>query len=460
MTGDRILKLFAVAMAVCCCSFGDTVSFAENGSLKMLYDNRMYPQALEHDGTIYMVWRGEKGLPYIRSYDPSTGEFSDPFMLLEGRTDGIDAKKYASDHHFAPVVWVDVKSHLHVLFGCHNTAGTHLVSARPNDIAEWTEGSGISEIMSYPKVHRIYDGKTLVYFRYTGHLGFWTYRVSDDDCKTWTGPDTPPVDLNVEPHTGYMASHAGSYHTTAVTKDGRTLHVGFIWKVEDPVPNKRYGVTLGDHTQRYNLYYVKVDLPTGKVYNYDGSEMPKPVDKKTADEKCIVWDTDERVAAVGPSIYLDENDEPHFLLPVSAETPHKCWFYFVKRQDDGWKKTRIARTPHPFNSSHLDRTDDGFFRAFLTAGEGEAVLDDESEQDMNAYGWGERIEEWVADKNGENWKLLRDISPAKDMRYQNIQPVWRDMKDTANDTILFYGWQDAHGPGTAYLATDPKPIKL
>ena len=30
-----------------------------------------------------------------------------------------------------------------------------------------------------------------------------------------------------------MASHAGSYHTTQVSTDGKTLHVAFIWKMEE-----------------------------------------------------------------------------------------------------------------------------------------------------------------------------------------------------------------------------------
>ena len=30
----------------------ETVVFADNGTLKMLYDNRMYPQAVEHGGSV------------------------------------------------------------------------------------------------------------------------------------------------------------------------------------------------------------------------------------------------------------------------------------------------------------------------------------------------------------------------------------------------------------------------
>ena len=56
-------------------------------------------------------------------------------------------------------------------------------------------------------------------------------------------------------------------------------------------------------------------------------------------------------------------------------------------------------------------------------GEGES----HSEDDMDSYGWGTKVEEWVSDRNGENWKLVRDLSPKPGYKYQNIQFVSRDL---------------------------------
>ena len=51
---------FFIALVACCSALcGQAVPFAENGGLKMLYDNRMYPQALEHQGQVFMVWRAK-----------------------------------------------------------------------------------------------------------------------------------------------------------------------------------------------------------------------------------------------------------------------------------------------------------------------------------------------------------------------------------------------------------------
>ena len=83
------------------------VPFAWDGRLKMLYDNRMHPQAFLYDGKVYIVWRGDKGMPYIRFYDLKTRTFSDPVMVLSGLEDKVELNRYYRDHHFAPVIWMD-----------------------------------------------------------------------------------------------------------------------------------------------------------------------------------------------------------------------------------------------------------------------------------------------------------------------------------------------------------------
>ena len=425
----------------------EAVPYASNGGLKMLYDNRQYPQAIAHDGELHLVWRGNDGFPYIRAYDLRSRRFSKASMLLEGLENKVNTARYGKDHHYAPVIWMDSKEHLHTIFGCHNSAGIHLISKQPNSMDAWTRGPPASESMSYPKIHPIHDGKTLIYFRHTGHLGAWQYRLSSKDGRTWEGPPRTTVDLNAEPQNGEHASHAGSYNTTAVSEDGQRLHIAFVWKVENPVFNKRYGQLLNDHTQRYNLYYLFVDLPTGQAFNIYGEALNLPLRKKAADEKCLVWDTDERVAAVGPSIGLDEHGLPHFTLPVSDNTPLDSHFYYVARKAGKWFRSRITETSHPFNASHFEQTSDSGFRTFLIAGKEETVI----EKGMDEYGWGQRIEEWTTSDAGATWQLTRDLTPLKGHRYQNVQPVLNQRGQIVKDLVLFYGWKEPDSPGTAFL---------
>jgi hypothetical protein len=448
-----------IAAAGYCSSVTQAVPFAEKGQLKMLYDNRMRPQAVEHGGQVYLVWRGEKGLSFIRSYDLESRKFSEPVMVLKGLEDKLDLKKYASDHHFAPVLWIDSDEYFHILSGCHGnkpksySSGIHIISQKPGDTSKWKlVDEPINISVNYPKAYTIHDGRSLLYFRDKGHLGSWTYRISGDSGKSWEGPARAPVDLDLEPQDGIIADHAGSYHTVKLSADGKRLHAAFIFSQTDylehevPPINPRYNVKLGANS-RYNLYYIHVDLLTGKVFNINGKEMETPIRKSVADAECIVWDTDWRVAAYGASIYLDEKEEPYFLLPVSDETPYKGWFYFIKRQNKKWIRSRITRTGHPFNAGHLERNKDGTFRAYMITGDGESY----SEEETDRYGWGDAVQIWTSDEQEQNWELTKDITPIKGWKYQNIRPVTRSSRGAISDMITFYGWPETGADGTAFL---------
>ncbi len=426
--------------------FAQPVPFATNGTLKMLYDLRMNPQALEHNNRIYIVWRGENGFPYITTYDLRSRFFSKP-LPLPFPSNYATKRKIKRDQHFSPVVWADKNDHLHVLFGCHRTPGIHLASKNPEDINEWVKSSIIHESISYPQVHQIYDNSILVYFRHSGHLGHWTYRISSDNGVTWKAPENPIVDLNSEPQDGLMASHAGSYHSTCLSKDGKTLHVAFSWKVEEKIMNSRYNSRMTETTRRYNLYYLKIDLVTGKVKNYEGKSLETPVSKKVAEEECLICDTNERILAVAPSIYIHKKNEPCFLFSLSEETPYKCMFYFVNNTKGVWQKKSILRTNHTWNACLLDKSDNGTFKAYLVVGDEQF----NSEENMDAYGWGARIELWESTDQGENWTLAKNLTPGKNYKYQNVKFVSKGIAGINEDIILFYGWQSSNGNGTAFL---------
>lgn len=439
-------QLLVMLGLACSPMLGEALRFAEDGALKMLYDNRMYPQAVESLDTLYMVWRGDRGLPWIRTYDLSSRQFSEPRMLLDGTGIEIDSRRFERDQHYAPVVWAESDGRIHVAFGFHRTPGFHLATVKPGDILQWEQLTAISESISYPQVHRIAGGRTLVYFRESGHLGFWTYRTSGDGGQTWQAPPAPVVDMDAPPHRSAMASHAGSYQTTKVSSDGRTLHIAFVWKVEEPVRSERYGGVLHDYTRRHNLYYVRADLETGNVFNVHGKELSRPVNFETAQRDCLVWDSEGGSSSVGPSIVIGDTGEPYFLLPVSGATPYISTFHFVRFVDGQWLRTPLASTGHPFNSTHLVRNQDGSFRAFLVAGDGEATEDGE----MNRYGWGDRVEEWVSGAAGAEWRRSRDLTPHAGLRYQSVKWVRGQRNRILDDLLLFYAWE-GNGKAHAYL---------
>ncbi|MDP7303068.1 MAG: hypothetical protein QGG09_08200, partial [Pirellulaceae bacterium] len=103
-------------------------------------------------------------------------------------------------------------------------------------------------------------------------------------------------------------------------------------------------------------------------------------------------------------------------------------------------------TMHPFNASHLE-VDHGVLRAFLIAGGCDTIV----EEGMDEYGFGQRIEQWESRDRGKSWVLHRDLTPSVSQKFQNIQFVSDGMKSVMKDVVLFYGWSDPAGQGTAFL---------
>lgn len=424
--------------------------FGSAGQVKMIYDHRQKPQSVYMNGKVHIVINGggktddvsSKGRmrthPQAVTYDVASRTFSEVVTLGPAK----------SDHHDGPVIWVDGDERLHVLYGCHKTPGTHLVSRKPGRIGksleDWKEAEEISPSISYPTAFRVSGNKTLVYFRNTGHSGSWTYRVGDDGGGgdgggAWVGPVKEVTDMD---NAGRL--EWSSYQTKLMSRDGRFLHVVFMSyddvKSNDPkrLYNPRYDKPVRNEW-KYDLYYVKVDVKTGAVTNFGGEEMKTPIDVDYADKHCRIWDTDWRGAGVPPMIVLDGNEEPSFLHVLSEETTENHQYYYVRRAEGKWKQTAITHSNHQWNSGHLTVGADGSLHAYLIVGDGYF----ESEKDVDRYGGGD-IEEWVSVDDGDTWKKARDVMKGEGeyagWRFNNVQPVTRPDGSDVEGMFIFYGW--------------------
>ena len=157
----------------------DLLPFGHNGKFKMLYDSRQRPQSVFLKGRLYLVYNGDakptkndkgKAYPMLITYDPNERIFSAPGRLSD---------KSETDHHFSPIIWADEDDFLHVLFGCHRTPGTYLVSKQPAGkeakAINWKEMPSIAPKLSYPTVYRIHGDKEVIYYRTDGHNSSWPY---------------------------------------------------------------------------------------------------------------------------------------------------------------------------------------------------------------------------------------------------------------------------------------------
>jgi arylsulfatase A-like enzyme len=460
----RLLCSLACCIAIASATCGENASptdatvpmaFGHHGKFKMLYDARQRPQSVLLHGRLFIVYNGDaeptkndKGsaYPMLISYDLASRAFSSPVRL---------GKESSTDHHYSPIIWADKDDYLHVLFGCHKTPGTHLTSRQPvekgtADIG-WKEAPQIAPKLSYPTVYRIHGDKELIYYRTDGHTSSWTYRISDDNGKTWRGPDNDVTDLDSRGRLDWS-----SYQTKLPSKDGKYLHVVYTDYDDNknsPDPqrffNPRYN-KLASNEWKYNLSYVKINLNTHEVSNANGRILNTPIDIDYSKTHCEIWDTQWRGAGVPPAVAIDENDNPAFLHVLSEGSLSEHQYYYVRRVNNEWKHTPITYSSHQWNSCHLSRDADDMLHAYVIAGEG--YLEGGY---MDRHGGG-RIEEWVSSDKGNHWTKRREVSPNSKQyagwRFNNVQPVVRPDGSTVDGMLLYYGWKDENDPkATAFL---------
>ena len=440
---------------------GAPMAFAFGGSKKMLYDVRQRPQAIYWNDKVYIGYKGggteasksqnsERVAPTHASlvrYDPASRTFSDPITFGD----------QTSDHHDCPVLWVDKDEHLHFLYKCHNEPGIHLVAKEPggmgNSESDWTALPDIAPMVSYPTLFAIPGDKHLIYYRTGGHSSSWSYRITDDNGKSWTGPENDVTDLDVYNHPEWS-----SYQAKILSPDKKTLYVIFTdyddVKSNDPkrLYNPRYDMPVRNEW-KYNLSLLKIDLQTHVVTNDAGEVMMTPVDIETARAKCQIWDTDWRGAGVPPALCLDENGVPSAIHVLSEENLETHNYYYVRKVDGEWVKTVIAPSNHQWNSTYLKRDDDGKLHAYLIMGEGYA-----DRKGVNYSHGGGRIEHWVSEDKGYTWKMHRDITPdaAKypGWSFNNVQPVVRPDGSIVDGMLIFYGWLHPVNPDAVAFLID------
>ena len=424
------------------------LTFGVNGKRNMLYDARQRPQSVLLHGRLYIVYNADatptknnkgKAYPMLISYDPQTRRFTKPVR--------IGPKN--SDHHFSPIIWADESDYLHVLHGCHRTPGTHLMSVEPvvagASAVKWKEASQIAPKLSYPTVYRVYDEKEVIAYRTNGHTSSWTFRISEDNGKTWVGPEHDVINLDVTGRTDWS-----SYRTTLPSEDGRYLHMVYVdyddyitELTPDRLYNPRYDRVVGNDW-KYNLSYVKIDLESHEVTNIDGKVLRTPIDIDYSKDHCLIWDTEGRGAGIPPVIALDAEGDPTFLHILSEGDLKTHGYYYVRREGGKWLRTRIHSSNHNWNGGYLVHDANGVIHAYLITGKG--YLEGGY---MDGRGGGS-VEEWISKDKGRTWSKNRDLTPDRAQypgwRFNHVQPVVRADGTRVAGMLLFYGWKDADTP--------------
>ena len=204
----------------------------------------------------------------------------------------------------------------------------------------------IAPKLSYPTVYRIHGGKEVIYYRTDGHTSSWTYKISADNGKTWSGPERDVTDLDAKGRLDWS-----SYQVKIPSRDGKRLHVVFTDYDDNknsPDPQRFYNPRydrLVNNEWKYNLSYLSIDLRNHAVYNADGASVNTPVDLDYAKAHCRIWDTEWRGAGIPPVICLDGKDEPSFLHVLSGKNIRSHdYTTFTARRAGGSKPSSAHRT--------------------------------------------------------------------------------------------------------------------
>jgi hypothetical protein len=256
-------------------------------------------------------------------------------------------------------------------------------------------------------------------------------------------------ELSGKPHS--EMDEASSYHTYLVSKDGKSIHIAFMYyddnkkNIPEKSYNPRYQRNVG--TLKTNLYYVKVDLEADKVRNFEGKELETPVLQDQADAHCKIWDTNWRGAGIPPDIIVDRKGNPAFLHVLTEDVLEKLNYYYVRRVNDHWEHTIIAPACQKWNSSHLMMDHQGVLHAYLLMDDG--YFESEGKGVMNSHGGGTRIEEWISTDDGSTWELGNTLFIAEGeyegWRFNNVQPVKSKDGKIKEGIWLFYGWKEKEG---------------
>ena len=178
------------------------------------------------------------------------------------------------------------------------------------------EDAPIAPKLSYPTVYRIHGDKEVIYYRTDGHTSSWTYKISADNGKTWSGPERDVTDLDAKGRLDWS-----SYQVKIPSRDGKRLHAVFTDYDDNknsPAPQRFYNPRydrLVNNEWKYNLSYLSIDLRNHALYNADGASHPPP--RGFGLRKSPLPDLGYRMArsaSLRPSVWTGRKSLPSFTL--------------------------------------------------------------------------------------------------------------------------------------------------
>ncbi|WP_016957782.1 BNR-4 repeat-containing protein [Catenovulum agarivorans] len=261
------------------------------------------PHAGWHDvvgNKIYITYQGELTDPYIASFDMVTKQWEGPYKAAESTLSKGDRK---IDSHGRPIIEIDSKGHLHLIYGGHGGeredglnpmsidtphAGgrmLHVMSEKPYDISKFVYVDDITPFASYTASEKMANGDIFLFTRAGTHKSPWVYykmpagqsRFEKPVIFTWPVPQQHNP-INVD-----------TFYIKPLRVSDTEIAISSLW-------HECNFLEYHDKTTyaRVNVYYMKLDTITGDFYNAQGEKLPLPITLDIANQKTLAFDTTQR----------------------------------------------------------------------------------------------------------------------------------------------------------------------
>jgi len=395
--------------------------FVKNGPKNAIFGQMAnQPQAVRYGRYTFVAYQGPALDPYVAAWNHEANRWIGPYRA------GVNPFK--KDSHGAPAIHVDGEGYVHVYYGAYHTPLLHVRSTETLSIDSWVKLPSMGTQVTYPQVVHDADGGAELFYRERTDLGMrWMLRSLEP-----TG--TAPVPLTV-----LQSQNSFDAYPSARTGADGTLHIAWV-----AVDWQAY--FSGTSWARRNLYYLQRD-PEGVWRNAAGAEVALPVNRTSAQQFCLVYDSEIEDPAINTNLPVpgaDASGAPCVLFNVgSGSGPESYRYRFARYTEGAWELTDVSPTDHFFDSGTWRLEADGTLTAFVeTGGSKSTGLGDRTYEDVGGH-----IYRFTS-PDGSEWTKAERIDPAEQgVLYHNVHAV---ADGNADDQVLFMEWSDgpsieAHG---------------
>ena len=311
------------------------------------------------DDKLYIAYQGHLTDPYVAKYDLKNNTWNGPY---KAGTSDLTKGDRKLDSHGRPIIEIDSKGHIHVIFGGHGGeredglnplsvdtphAGgrmKHVVSVRPHDPTEFVEVFDITPFASYTKSHKMANGDIYFFTRAGTHKSPWIYYKMENGSQRFGKPviiTWPTVQKN-DPIL------VDTFYINPEKVSDTEIVISSLWHACNF--KEEHDRT---HYNRLNAYYMRLDTNTDRFYNIEGKKLPLPITLASANEYTLAYDSEKaNETSFGTRPLIRENGDYAVAYEARGEG-YREW-RMAKYDDGKWRHGHPL--PNTLNTILLDQT--------------------------------------------------------------------------------------------------------